>query len=357
MENKLRFPLLVWGFAVAVYIPTATAGDAIPAIYVFGDSTVDVGNNNFLRGNPASANFLPYGIDFPGKRPTGRFSNGYSGSDYLAMQLGFRQSPPAYLSLTDGRPAATGVNFASGGSGIFDSTNPNNSIPLSKQIRYFDSVSDSLKTRLGRKAAGNFISKSIFYFSTANNDMFQFLARSGVQNETQQDLFIEQLTHEFKIHLKSLYNRGGRKFLVSGTGPMGCIPIARLSVPGDGCVEYINNISRKFNRAMRIVLRDLSFRLHGFSYSFLDIYDFITLLTSKPQKFGFKESIAACCGSGRLNAASDCTPNSTYCSDREKYLFWDRYHSTQAFSEVVTRAVFDGRKYASPIAIKELVPL
>ncbi|AES97012.1 hypothetical protein MTR_5g044210 [Medicago truncatula] len=35
----------------------------VPTLYVFGDSTVDVGNNNNLN-TAAKANVFPYGIDF-----------------------------------------------------------------------------------------------------------------------------------------------------------------------------------------------------------------------------------------------------------------------------------------------------
>ena len=55
----------------------------VQALYVFGDSTADVGNNNFLPGPQAKANFPHYGLDFPLSRPTGRFSNGYNGIDFL----------------------------------------------------------------------------------------------------------------------------------------------------------------------------------------------------------------------------------------------------------------------------------
>lgn len=52
-----------------------------PALYVFGDSLLDNGNNNFLP-TLARANFLPYGVDFP-RGPTGRFSNGRTVADFL----------------------------------------------------------------------------------------------------------------------------------------------------------------------------------------------------------------------------------------------------------------------------------
>ncbi|RRT43925.1 hypothetical protein B296_00048146, partial [Ensete ventricosum] len=62
---------------------SSSAEPKVPAVYVFGDSTADVGNNNYLPGDDAKANFPHYGIDFPHQRPTGRFSNGYNGVDFM----------------------------------------------------------------------------------------------------------------------------------------------------------------------------------------------------------------------------------------------------------------------------------
>lgn len=60
---------------------------AVPAMFVFGDSTVDVGNNNFLANCKANckANYPRYGVDYPFQSPTGRFSNGYNLADQLGM--------------------------------------------------------------------------------------------------------------------------------------------------------------------------------------------------------------------------------------------------------------------------------
>jgi hypothetical protein len=57
----------------------------VPAMYVFGDSTLDVGNNNHLEGEQVPrANKPYYGIDLPGSgKPTGRFSNGYNVADFV----------------------------------------------------------------------------------------------------------------------------------------------------------------------------------------------------------------------------------------------------------------------------------
>jgi phospholipase/lecithinase/hemolysin len=61
----------------------------VPAMFVFGDSTVDVGNNNNLRSSSgAKANFPHYGVDFPSSSPTGgRFSNGFNTADLLGSHV------------------------------------------------------------------------------------------------------------------------------------------------------------------------------------------------------------------------------------------------------------------------------
>ena len=60
-----------------------------PAMYVFGDSTLDVGNNNYLPGEGVPrANKPYYGIDLPGSgKPTGRFSNGYNIADFVGTYV------------------------------------------------------------------------------------------------------------------------------------------------------------------------------------------------------------------------------------------------------------------------------
>lgn len=59
------------------------AADAARAFFVFGDSLVDNGNNNYLL-TEARADSPPYGIDTPDHRATGRFSNGKNVPDIIS---------------------------------------------------------------------------------------------------------------------------------------------------------------------------------------------------------------------------------------------------------------------------------
>lgn len=59
-----------------------------PTLFIFGDSTFDVGTNNFLRSK-AQANFPYNGIDFYHSLPTGRFSNGLNTADQIGNKYIF----------------------------------------------------------------------------------------------------------------------------------------------------------------------------------------------------------------------------------------------------------------------------
>lgn len=77
--NSLVVVVVVVGLVLV--INGARADPQVPCYFIFGDSLVDNGNNNQLT-SLAKANYLPYGIDFPGG-PTGRFSNGKTTVDVI----------------------------------------------------------------------------------------------------------------------------------------------------------------------------------------------------------------------------------------------------------------------------------
>ncbi|KAI7999264.1 GDSL esterase/lipase [Camellia lanceoleosa] len=59
---------------------------SISAVFVFGDSTVDPGNNNYIE-TVFKSNFPPYGKDFPSHIATGRFTNGRLVTDYIGKLI------------------------------------------------------------------------------------------------------------------------------------------------------------------------------------------------------------------------------------------------------------------------------
>lgn len=70
-------------FLVMVVLHSADA--SIPAMFILGDSTADVGTNSLLSFSIIRADFPFNGIDFPSSQPTGRFSNGFNTVDFLGQ--------------------------------------------------------------------------------------------------------------------------------------------------------------------------------------------------------------------------------------------------------------------------------
>ncbi|OEL13297.1 GDSL esterase/lipase [Dichanthelium oligosanthes] len=116
--------LLVISFFLAAAllfaIPAASAA-APRAFFVFGDSLVDNGNNNYLM-TTARADAPPYGIDFPTHMPTGRFSNGLNIPDIISEHLGSEPALPYLSPDLRGDKLLVGANFASAGVGILNDT-------------------------------------------------------------------------------------------------------------------------------------------------------------------------------------------------------------------------------------------
>ena len=66
------------------------AGTPMNAIFAFGDSLTDTGNNNGRRSDGGYANYAPYGMNYPNHVSTGRFSDGYLVLDYIGMFFSFK---------------------------------------------------------------------------------------------------------------------------------------------------------------------------------------------------------------------------------------------------------------------------
>ncbi|KAM7510114.1 hypothetical protein LguiB_008989 [Lonicera macranthoides] len=100
---------VICGFIFAIGITFVVTQAEARAFFVFGDSLVDSGNNNYLATS-ARADAPPYGIDYPTHRPTGRQHMGSEATlPYLSPEL-------------TGRKLLVGANFASAGIGILNDT-------------------------------------------------------------------------------------------------------------------------------------------------------------------------------------------------------------------------------------------
>ncbi|KAJ0983046.1 hypothetical protein J5N97_011301 [Dioscorea zingiberensis] len=302
MDSLTLYVLLVQvSFSFMVSCPAVAQGSS-PAMFVFGDSLSDVGNNNYIDTN-AKCNFPHYGIDYPGGKPTGRFSNGKNVVDLLAENLGV-PSPKPYLSMANtDNPSEflEGVNFASGSAGILTSTHEGLCIPLETQIYFYTSVFRALVEKLGIFQVQRFISTSIFYINIGSNDILVYDG-TGVSKYVR--LLISTLEGELKL-------------VFMGTEPVGCWPAVRAVNNRSGdCNREMNQVSSLYNEEAVLLLKKLRSEYADMSYSFFNSYRVFHKLIKHPENYGFDESKAACCGMGYLSAKIPCNPLASYCSDR-----------------------------------------
>ncbi|CAN0876735.1 GDSL esterase/lipase At2g31540 [Linum grandiflorum] len=146
------------------------------AAIIFGDSTVDTGNNIHLIAAMDKADHLPYGENFqPTRKPAGRFSDGRLIPDMIAGLLGIKPagSVPPYLDpqLTD-EELKTGVSFASAGTGYDELTALMSlAIPMERQVEMFREYVTRLRKIMGDKEANKAVGGALVIVSAGTNDI------------------------------------------------------------------------------------------------------------------------------------------------------------------------------------------
>ncbi|KAL5723340.1 hypothetical protein ACHQM5_006751 [Ranunculus cassubicifolius] len=330
----------------------------VPALYVFGDSLNDAGNNNLLQTN-AQVNFKPYGVDFPDEIPTGRFTNGKTFIDFIAQFLGLPLVPP-YLHLTTAakNKITTGINFASGAGGILPETGSatGNILSSTKQINYFKrTIRKNLRRNFkSRSALSIHLAKSIFFVSVGNNDYINNYLQPASYNSSRiyspqqfADILIDGLRHR----LTRLYKLGARKFVVFDVARIGCTP-ALVSIatprPTTPCVEDLNNLVMLFNSRFPSMITALESSLTGSTFVRGDSYS----VNQNSTEAGFTTAQIPCCQTS--NVTGLCLPDSTPCRDRTRVIFWDAFHPTEVVNRAEAIACFNATSKCVPVNFEQL---
>ncbi|KAF8662030.1 hypothetical protein HU200_056565 [Digitaria exilis] len=322
--------------------PNRTTG--CTTLLVLGDSTVDPGNNNRLP-TTARANFLPYGINFYGRRPTGRFTNGRLATDMLAEKLGIARTIPGFfdpnLRLAQLR---RGVSFASGGSGYDDSTaNRINVVSFSAQLHNLFRYKLLIRTLLGARRAERLVNRAAFVISTGTNDMLSvYLASSNQSNSAiSMEMYENHLIARVANYTQAMIMLGGRRFVFVGLPPMGCLPIARTLVGtgSDRCDETLNQLATSFNSKLVQLLSYINYQ-RQIRTSYIDTYTTIHEATVDPKAYGLSEVSRGCCGSGVIEVGQTCRGRRT-CGDPSSYLYWDAVHPTERTNQHIANVMMD----------------
>ncbi|TXG66162.1 hypothetical protein EZV62_007437 [Acer yangbiense] len=334
------------------------------AFFVFGDSLVDSGNNNYLA-TAARADAAPYGIDYPTHQPTGRFSNGLNIPDIISAQIGQPQPPLPYLSPElNGQKLLVGANFASAGIGILNDTGIQflNIIRMFTQLDYFEEYQRRVSALIGAQKTLQLVNQALVLVTVGGNDFvnnYYLVPVSARSLQFQLPDYVKYLISEYRKLLMRLYKLGARRVLVTGTGPMGCVP-AELATRGTngGCSAELQRAAALYNPQLVQMLQEVNSKIGknvfiGANTQLMHM-DFI----SDPQAYGFKTSKIACCGQGPNNGLGLCTELSNLCRDRKQYAFWDNFHPSENAVKIIVRQIMTGStKYMNPMNLSSIIAL
>ncbi|GLJ15031.1 hypothetical protein SUGI_0245480 [Cryptomeria japonica] len=336
---------------------------AAPAYFVFGDSLVDSGNNNYIA-TIARANMYPYGIDYPTGRPTGRFSNGLNVADFISRKLGAESVLPYLSPALTGNALLRGANFASAGVGILNDTGLQfvNIIRIPQQFQYFVQYKNRVSQILGVAAANRLVAGGLMSITLGGNDYvnnYYLLPVSARSVQYTLPAYTQYIVSEYKKHLRRMYDLGGRRILVTATGPLGCAPGVKISRSRNGkCAVELQRAASLFNSQLKSVINQLNREVSAQVFTFADSYSMNMGLFNNPAAYGFVNTADACCGQGRFNGVGLCTAVSNLCRNRDAYLFWDNYHPSQKANRIIVDNIFQGSSSVmSPLNLSQLMKL
>ncbi|XVF74239.1 hypothetical protein PTKIN_Ptkin13bG0094300 [Pterospermum kingtungense] len=262
---RLSFLLFISFLQVALIIATCCRGEpqkhaivSVVPFFIFGDSFLDVGKNNYINTSTLDqANFWPYGETYF-KFPTGRFSDGRLVSDFITTHANLPLIPP-YLQ-PGFRQYYLGVNFASAGAGALAETFQGFVIDLKTQLSYYNKVDIWLRQKLGNDEGKMTLSRAVYLFSIGSNDyMSPFLTNSTILNNYSHSTYVGMVIGNLTTVIKEIYMRGGRKFAFINLPDLGCLPGMRIIEPENNgsCLEEATSLTRLHNQALTKLLLGL----------------------------------------------------------------------------------------------------
>ncbi|KAL6123536.1 hypothetical protein ACLB2K_076057 [Fragaria x ananassa] len=200
-------------------------------------------------------NHPPYGKDLPGQVPTGRYSNGKIGVDFMASNLGLKEDLlPSYLDpkLTD-HDLLTGVSFASGGCGLDDLTLQLTQVySMQDQLEYFDEAVERIKTSVGEKNGSEIVENALFVVGVGTNDLilnvydFPLTQRKSQFTSTDQyfDFLLQKLGSFIQVDRVSEFAKGQEEKLVKFVSVAEKLA-QELSAPNENLESFIAGLKKE----------------------------------------------------------------------------------------------------------------
>ncbi|KAJ4709801.1 GDSL esterase/lipase [Melia azedarach] len=354
MEKILAFIIFVFS---SMCMLVASDNLHVPAIFTFGDSIFDAGNNHFNQNCTAQADFPPYGSSFF-HHPTGRFTNGRTVADFISQFIGIELQKPyleAQIAVMNGSRKdypTNGINFASAGSGVLRETNRDWGItPIQDQLQQFQALVNQ------NKIDKSLIQKSLIFFESGSNDIYNYFMSFELPTLSP-DAYVQAMLAEVANLINQLYILGARRIAVFSLGPVGCVP-ARALLPGaplDRCFGKMNIMVKNYNKGLESLVQEIPTKYPGAVAAYGGVYDLVQKFRATPTRYGFSDVSAACCGDGTLGGFLQCGREGyKICDNPNEFLFWDYFHPSEHTYKLISKALWEGKpSVIRPLNLKTL---
>ncbi|KAE9619289.1 putative triacylglycerol lipase [Lupinus albus] len=200
---------------------------------------------------------------------------------YLLYTASFLKiETPTSYALKNSSNLQNGVNFAFGGTGVFQTRvdGPN----LTAQI---DSFEQLIKKNVYNKSD---VESSIVVVNTGGNDYITFILKDrnlfGIAN------YIKSLVNELTANLRRIRSLGAEKIVVSLLQPVGCLPTISVASLYRNCIDLLNNVPKDHNKILLQNVEDLNKESEKSVIKTLDLYNaFLSAIedVQKSQKGNF----------------------------------------------------------------------
>ncbi|RVW86623.1 GDSL esterase/lipase [Vitis vinifera] len=305
-------------------------GDQIKGMFVFGSSLVDTGNNNFLQ-TTTRADFLPYGIDFPGGPSV--------------------DSPMARTLLTHWRPPSPSFH-----SSFFQSCNKGSCNSTWGRLCFWR----LWHTRYHWLLFGSeSLSSYLFVVGVGGNDItFNYFLHAINRNISLQ-AFTITMTTLLSAQLKKLHSLGGRKFALMSVNPLGYTPMA-IQLPSKVYANRLNQAARLFNFRLKSLVDEMEAEMPGSQLVLVNTYQIINTIIKNPKAKGFKDTTSPCCEvKSSVSSSILCKRGGEACGNRSSYVFFDGLHPTEAVNAIIASRAYHSNDsdLVYPTNIKHLANL
>ncbi|GAV69327.1 LOW QUALITY PROTEIN: Lipase_GDSL domain-containing protein, partial [Cephalotus follicularis] len=171
--------------------------------------------------------------------------------------------------------------------------------------------------------------------------------------------------------LQRLYDLGARRVLMTGTGPMGCVPAELAHSTNGECATDLQRPLALFNPQQIEMINGINSEIGHNVFVATNAYQIHMDFIKNPQTYamlqysnnlvvtmcvvGFVTSKVACCGQGPYNGLGLCTPLSNLCADRKKYAFWDAFHLSEKANRIHAQQILTGTPQMHPMNLSTIM--